>query len=239
LSVLYLVRHGQAGTRENYDSLSDLGRRQSRLLGEYFAGQGVRFDAAYSGSLARQRATAEEIRAASGDALPEVIVDPGWDEFDLAHVYTEIAPHLAASDADFRREFEEMQRAVVASQGAHYAPVHRRWNDCDKLVVRSWVESRYPYSGESWQDFQERVVAALTRTISSRHSGNTIVFTSATPIGVCAARMLEITDGRAMWLAGVLLNASYSTFRVRESEIRLFSLNTTPHLDHPELRTFR
>jgi len=26
---------------------------------------------------------------------------------------------------------------------------------------------------------------------------------------------------------------------VRESEIRLFSLNTTPHLDHPELRTFR
>lgn len=239
MSVLYLVRHGQAGTRENYDSLSELGRRQSRLLGEYFASQGIRFELAFSGSLARQRSTAEEIRASSGDALPEVVVDPGWDEFDLAHVYTELAPHLAASDADFRREFEEMQRAVIASQGAHDAPVHRRWNDCDKLVVRSWVEGRYPYSGESWEAFCERVIAALARAVAPRRQGNTIVFTSATPIGVCAARMLDIMDGRAMWLAGVLLNASYSTFRVRESEIRLFSLNTTPHLDHPELRTFR
>ncbi len=237
MSVLYLVRHGQAGTRENYDSLSELGRRQARLLGEYFTSQGIRFVAAYSGSLSRQRSTAEEIRAVS--ALPDVIVDPGWDEFDLAHVYTELAPHLAASNANFRREFEEMQSAVVASQGAHDAPVHRRWNDCDKLVVRSWVEGRYPYSGESWQAFCERVVAALARAAAPRRAGNTIVFTSATPIGVCAARTLEITDGRAMWLAGVLLNASYSTFRVRESEIRLFSLNTTPHLPHPELRTFR
>ncbi len=61
MSVVYLVRHGQAGTRENYDSLSDLGRRQARRLGEHLAAQGVRFDAAWSGSLARQRATAEEV----------------------------------------------------------------------------------------------------------------------------------------------------------------------------------
>ncbi len=59
MSVLYLVRHGQAGTREHYDSLSDLGQTQARLLGQHFAEQGIKFDAVYSGSLARQRATAE------------------------------------------------------------------------------------------------------------------------------------------------------------------------------------
>lgn len=234
MSVLYLVRHGQAGTRENYDSLSDLGREQARLLGKHFAAQGIRFDAVYSGTLARQRATAEE-------ALPEaqVISDPGWNEFDLAHVYTEFAPHLAASDADFRREYEEMQFALVSSKGEHAAPVHRRWNDCDKKIVRAWIEGRYEYSGESWAVFIARVHSALDRLVMARHQGNAIVFTSATPIGVCAARTIELQDARAMWLAGVLFNASFSTLRIRESEIRLFSYNNSPHLESPALRTFR
>ncbi len=234
MSVLYLVRHGQAGTREDYDSLSDLGRRQSRLLGQYFADQNVHFEAVYSGSLARQRATAEEV-------LPgvEMIVDPGWDEFDLGQVYAELAPYLSEADAEFRREYGEMREAVAASRGAHDAPVHRRWNDCDKKVVRAWVEGRYEYSGESWQVFRERIHAALARVVGVRHGGNAIVFTSATPIGVCAGRTLEIYDGRAMQLAGVTLNTSFSTLRLRESEIRLFSFNTIPHLNDPAFRTFR
>lgn len=234
MSVLYLVRHGQAGTRENYDSLSDLGRDQARLLGEYFAQQRIQFDAVYSGALSRQQATAAE-------TLPgaNVVVDPGWDEFDLAQVYTEYAPHLAAADAAFRREFDEMQAALEASQGAHDAPVHRRWNDCDKKIVRAWVESRYEYSGETWPVFVARIHAALVRLTSKMGDGNAIVFTSATPIGVCAARTLELDDARAMWLAGVLLNASVSTLRVRPSELRLFSFNNAPHLREAAQLTFR
>ena len=42
-----------------------------------------------------------------------------------------------------------------------------------------------------------------------------------------------------MWLAAVLLNASFTTLRVRGNEIRLFSLNNSPHQNHPDLRTFR
>ena len=199
------------------------------MLGEYFASQEIRFDAVYSGALARQRATAEA-------TLPgaQVIVDPGWNEFDLAQVYAEFAPHLAASDADFRREYDEMQQALAASRGAHDAPVHRKWNDCDKKLVRAWVEGRYEYSGESWKAFVKRIHAAFDRV-----EGNAIVFTSATPIGVCAARTLQIDDGRAMWMAAVLFNASFSTLRVREDEVRLFTFNATPHLNQSDLRTFR
>ena len=38
MSVIYLIRHGQAsfGT-DNYDQLSALGREQSAILGSYFA----------------------------------------------------------------------------------------------------------------------------------------------------------------------------------------------------------
>ena len=128
-----------------------------------------------------------------------------------------------------------MQRAIAESSGAHDAPVHRRWNDCDKKVVRAWVEGRFEYSGESWLAFRERILDALGRV---RGDGNTVVFTSATPIGICAAETLGIRDGRAMQLAGVMMNTSFSTLRVRGDEIRLFSMNTTPHLTD-SLRTFR
>lgn len=235
MSVLYLVRHGQAGTRERYDSLSDLGAEQARLLGDYFRSQDLRFDAIFSGSLARQRATAE---AAIPGANP--IVDPGWNEFDLAQVYAGYAPHLAAADAGFRREYEEMQASIAASRGTHSHPVHRKWNDCDKKIVRAWIESRYEYDGETWPAFVARIRAALARTLARIGEESTaIVFTSATPIGVCAAQTLELDDARAMWLAGVLMNGSFSSLRIRAGEMRLFTLNGAQHLDRAELRTFR
>ena len=64
MSTVYLVRHGQAGTRDAYDSLSELGERQARLLGEHFIAQRIRFADTYAGALARQQQTAEQIRAA-------------------------------------------------------------------------------------------------------------------------------------------------------------------------------
>jgi len=230
LSVLYLVRHGQAGTRENYDSLSELGCKQARLLGDYFRAQEIHFAAAYSGALARQKASAAEV-------LPdaEITVDPGWDEFDLSHVYRELAPFLIRDDQQFRVEYEEMQQSIARNESA----VHRKWNDCDKKCVRAWVEGRYPYAGESWPQFVDRVHRALARVVSTAHEGNVAVFTSATPIGVSAARTLEVSDGRAMWLAAVMFNASVTTLRVHGAEVRLFTMNATPHLNEAQLKTFR
>jgi broad specificity phosphatase PhoE len=239
LSVLYFVRHGQAGTREHYDSLSELGRDQALRLGEYLRGQGIQFDRAISGSLSRQRATGAAVLEAIGGGTPGIGVDRGWDEFDLQHVYREMAPCLVRDDADFARQYEEMQRALAESQGAHHAPVHRKWNDCDRKAVRAWVEGRYPFTGETWVKFVERIHGALARAIEIAADGNAIVFTSATPIGVSAARALEIEDGRAMWMAAVLFNASLSSLRIHEGDVRLFTFNMAAHLDSAELRTFR
>ncbi len=150
----------------------------------------------------------------------------------MSHVYSELAPLLIADDPQFRIEYQEMQRA----SGEGDAAVHRKWNDCDKKCVRAWVEGRYEYSGESWTAFVERVHGALARVTDQ---GNVVVFTSATPIGIAAAKTLEISDGRAMWLAAVMFNASLTTLRVRQDEIRLFTLNAIPHLNEADLRTFR
>ena len=237
LSVLYLVRHGQAGTRENYDSLSDLGRDRPVCSANISRARKIRFDAVYSGALSRQQ------RDRGGERCPrsrnhrrsrmERVRSWRRSTPSMRRIWPPTTPIFAANTKRCRPR-------LIASQGAHDAPVHRRWNDCDKKVVRAWVEGRYHYSGESWPAFFARIHAALARIAGRIHDGNAIVFTSATPIGVCAARTLEISDGRAMWLAAVLLNASFSTLRVRARRNPPVQLQCrAAPARAPALRTFR
>jgi len=239
VSNLYLVRHGQAGTRRAYDSLSDLGRRQSRLLGEYFASQGITFVRAYSGELSRQRQTAEEVRAGYSEVFPEISVDCGWNEFDLDRMYREIAPQLCAADPDFGREYEAMRRQVRESEETHSDDVNRRWLPCDSSVVNDWISGAHAYSGEIWQQFHQRISACLERVASASRDENIVVFSSATPIAICTGLALAIDDRRLMGLAGVLQNASFTVLQVRERGVRMFGFNHTPHLASSDLRTFR
>jgi len=242
LSNVYLVRHGQAGTRDVYDSLSALGKQQARLLGEYFVRRKIRFTAAYAGGLLRQQQTAEQVREAfvdSGISFPQLILDHGWNEFDLGRVYQEIAPQLAQEDPGFRREYEEMLAQVDANLDAHSAPIHRRWLPCDTEIVKAWVRGRYPYSGETWNEFCERVAACRLKMIQVQRQENVLVFTSATPVAIWTAMSLDISDERIMRLAGALYNCSYSILRLRGDDVRLLSFNAVPHLDTSELCTYR
>ena len=242
MSKVYLVRHGQAGTRDAYDSLSALGKRQARLLGEYFVSKQIRFTAAYSGALLRQQQTADEVRGAFADSgvwFPPLILDPGWNEFDLGRVYQEIAPQLAHEDPGFRREYEEMRAQVEANLEAHGAPVHRRWLPCDTEIVKAWIRGSHPYGGETWNQFSERVVAGRSKMIKLQRQENVIVFTSATPVAIWTGMSLDISDERVMRLAGALLNSAYSILRLRGDDLRLLSFNAVPHLDASDLCTYR
>ncbi|MBK7904844.1 MAG: histidine phosphatase family protein [Proteobacteria bacterium] len=59
MPYLYLVRHGQPDFAGNYDSITDLGARQSTWLGEHFAARGLRFARVLAGTLQRQVSTCE------------------------------------------------------------------------------------------------------------------------------------------------------------------------------------
>lgn len=242
MSDIYLVRHGQAGTRDAYDSLSELGRRQSRLLGEYFVSQRIEFGSAYVGALSRQRQTAEEVGVAHAEAgvrFPAVAVESAWDEFDLSAVYREIAPRLCEEDSEFRSDYEAMRAQVEASAGAEDAEVHRQWRPCDTKVVKAWYSGRYPYGGETWEQFRERVSACRAKLGERQSDANILVFTSATPAAIWAGLALDIYDDRVRRLAGELRNTSFTVLRLRGERLRLLSLNEVPHLTSPELRTHR
>ncbi len=239
LSV-YFIRHGQAGSRQEYDRLSDLGREQSGRLGRWFARQEIRFDQAWSGRLARQRETAEQVRGAyceGGAEFPEVAVSDCWDEFDLDGVYRDIAPQLAHDDAEFRRRFEELQ-LEMQDAGSR---VHRAWSHCDTTVVRCWIEGRYSHSGESFTAFADRVRSAskIWEVLQEKGARKVAVFTSATPAAIWAAMALDLDGRKIMQLAGVTYNTAYSVVRVEGERVRLFQFNAVPHLDAPALLTHR
>lgn len=241
MSEIYLVRHGQAGTRDAYDMLSELGRRQSRLLGEHFAAQGIRFSHAYSGGMQRQQETAAEVRGAysnSQQPFPDIEIEERWNEFNLDHIYHELAPVLCDADPEFRSQYESMRAELRASRDGDSASVHRRWLPCDSTIVNAWISSRYPYSGESWSSFCSRV-ASCRDCMNGDHQGNVVVFTSGAPIGIWAGMALDITDERVLRLASVLHNASYTMLRLRGQDLRLFSFNAVPHLNTADLRTHR
>jgi broad specificity phosphatase PhoE len=238
LISLYLFRHGQAGTRTDYDTLSELGRRQSRLLGESLVAQQVHFTAAFSGELSRQQQTAAavgEAYAGAGVPFPAIETDDHWNEFDLDAVYRDLAPVLAAGDPQFRVEHEEMLRHSADQSHS----IHRRWTRCDLMVLRAWVAGSHPSTGETWQAFQERVTGSRDRFSGFSSGANVAVFTSATPMGVWAGVALGADSRTVVRLAGALYNSAYLVLRLRQSDLSLFSFNNVPHLNDPALRTFR
>ena len=242
MSRVYLVRHGQAGTRDSYDSLSQRGCRQSRLLGQYLASQKIHFAAARTGSMLRQRATAEQVKEGytqAGGRFPAIAVDDDWNEFDLARVYREIAPLLSAEDPEFRREYSLLCDQLRRRAGAEDAAVHRQWLPCDTKLVDAWIAGRFPFPGESWDQFVRRIAGCRHRLQAVADDHNIIIFTSAVPVAIWTGLSLDFCDQRVMRLAAVLYNTSYTILRLQQDRLRLFAFNAIPHLLSPDLRTHR
>jgi broad specificity phosphatase PhoE len=238
MSIIYFIRHAQAGTRDNYDRLSDLGQQQAKLLGEYFAGQGIGFCAAVSGGMQRQKHTAElvwnELRNA-GIATPDLQVDERWNEFSLLSVYQSYVPRLIEESEEFARDYQEMQE--VLKQDPH--AVRGASGRCDAAVIIAWMQNRYPdFGGESWGNFKGRIVSRCAEIQDGGNERAIAVFTSATPIAISTSHALELKDAKLLSILGVIANTSVTVMRKTGDDLRLFSFNSTPHLNDAN-RTYR
>ncbi|MEK6303241.1 MAG: histidine phosphatase family protein [Acidobacteriota bacterium] len=238
MAFIYLIRHAQAGSRDNYDVLSELGREQARLLGEHLSQQGIELDAVYAGGMQRQRHTAEiasEVMARRGVAVPDVTVDERWNEFSLISVYRAIAQRMIDESPEFARDYREMQDAIRSDPHTTGGATGR----CDAAVVRAWIDARYEdYKGESWTAFRERIQACGTRLSNGDSSKAIAVFTSATPVAILAAAALGLSDEKLLSILGVIYNSGITILRSREEGLRLFTFNGTPHLEASK-RTLR
>ena len=110
MPVVLLVRHGQASFgADDYDVLSELGRRQSELVGAELARRQLRSPVAVTGSLRRQQDTAAL-------ALPgvEPQVDGRFDEYDHRGLL-ERYPVAGATTDGSSRSVQVLLDAALAS----------------------------------------------------------------------------------------------------------------------------
>lgn len=225
MPTLTLIRHGQAGTRDDYDRLSETGAEQARWLGEWLRRREAAFDAVFSGSLARQRETA---RIAMNGGGPEVRVNADWNEFDMDGVFASLVPMLAEADEGFRQRYGLIE-AEVAQGGES---IHREWKPADGEVMVAWLKGRFGEipGVESWDAFRARVRRALKSVAEMEAGAKVCVFTSALPSAICVAEALGLGQGEILRLAGTSHNTGITVLRVGGGVPELVCLNSAGHL---------
>ena len=166
MGQILLVRHGQASWgAADYDVLSPLGERQAAALGACLAG--VPVEAVVHGAMRRQRATAEQLVEAAGWAVTPS-VDERWDEMDHQGV-------LDAHPPEFDGE-----------------PDARQFQAWFEKATARWLSGAHDGDyAEPWTAFRDRVLAGF----EAFGDGTTVVVTSAGPVSVVVAHLLDVARG--------------------------------------------
>ena len=239
MSTLVIVRHGQASFFEDvYDQLSDLGREQSRRLGEYWVKQGEQFDQVFTGTLERQIDTARIVGTVFGQhdrSWPEPEVLAGFDEYAAEAVLKHGLPQLVSRHEHVR----QLQADVAAAEDR--AEQMRAFQRMYEVVIGMWAAGELEVADvEPWDEFSRRVHEGFASIINSGGSGRRVaVFTSGGPIGISLQRALATTDQTALEVAWIVHNGSISEFLFSRNRFTLSTFNTHPHLDDPALLTYR
>jgi len=244
MSRLLLIRHGQASFSahperafEDYDRLSELGRRQASVLGDELASGGVVFDQIYAGPLVRQRQTADEVAQAY---QRHELFWPGITEVsELAeHEGSRVVRHALTSEP----EHEDSLRRLLSPTGEEGGAdeLMRTYFTVFRRVTRRWArgEVASPDVEESWQDFRRRVEVGVRRIMAEAGKGTTLgVFTSGGPVGSTVAWALGLGDEQALELAWMVENATVTELLFSGDQVSLKSFNVQPRLGAPELVT--
>ncbi len=236
MGSIYLIRHGQASFgADDYDVLSDLGVRQAQITGQHLVDLGVRFDRCLSGDLLRQQDTAQHALAqftAAGLTVPELEIDPAFNEFDAFGVLEALLPGLLP---------QEPHALNTLNNAANDPEEFQRIFD---LVIARWISGTYDTPRlESWLGFVERVQGGLNRTLDvASHQQNIAVFTSAGSITALLHLLNQIPASEAFKLTWQIVNTSLSQLKFRGREVTLASFNSHVHLQllkTPSLITYR
>ncbi|MBK1612826.1 histidine phosphatase family protein [Rubrivivax gelatinosus] len=214
MGTLYLVRHGQASFgADDYDCLSELGRRQCLQLGIWLRERGIRFDAALHGSLRRQRASYEAIAEGHGE-MPAAALRPQLDEYDshalLAAAHPGPLPTADTPEA-YRRYFQLLREAL------------QRW----------MLGEIAPAGMPAYADWRAGIVGVLDE-IQRSHTGNVLLVASGGPISTAVGHLLQTPPEVTVDLNMRIRNSSLTELAITPRRLMLVAFNHLPHLDHPE-----
>lgn len=239
MALLTLVRHGQASfLADNYDKLSELGERQSQILGEYWLRTGARFDQVYYGPACRHLRTGElvaNVFRAADAPWPEPITLPELDEYAGIEVVRTFLPGLMETHEDIRAleaEFRQAGEKDVA---------FRLFDKLFARITRMWVNEELDSPDvEPWRDFCARIERGITCIRNDAGKNARIaVFTSGGVIAATVRLALDLAPQKTLEMSWTSRNASYSEWLFSPERFSLASFNNHPHLESEDLLTYR
>jgi len=216
MGTLNLVRHGQASFgAADYDNLSELGRRQSERLGEYFRNSGRRFDAVLTGSLRRHAQTWDGIATGMLVEPGEPFVWAGLDEYDPAALIGAVHRKkldMPKTPEDMRNHFRLLREGLLAWMAGASKPV------------------RMP----TYVEFKAGVVDALEYVRELYPDGDVLVVSSGGPISTALGHVLGANPEVTVELNMRIRNCSLSQLSYTPKKHSLLTYNMLPHLEGAE-----
>ena len=218
MALILFVRHAQASFgAANYDQLSDLGRQQSRWLGEHFAERGLRFHRVVTGSLVRQRDTALELLDAMGHDAAGIETHAGLDEYrgeELYHCYTGGKDPRVQQRADYKGYWRTFRAAMEA-----------------------WADDRLEGMPESWAQFGARVRAGIDSAVRDAGRDDVVlVVSSGGAIGRAIGEIVGSPAKVAIEFNLQFRNTGFCELLAGAGGLRLLTFNSLPHLEVPQRR---
>ncbi len=228
MPVIYLIRHGQASFGDaDYDVLSDIGIRQSQVLGERLARILTRPTIVTCGDMLRHRQTARAAMQAV-DMTTEWRTEPRWNEIDHERIIAAHRPDLVTHD-DMRREMMKAADPLQAFQTMF------------EVAIGRWVSGEHDADYvETWAAFRARCREALEQLVARLRPGtDALVFTSGGPISAIVMELLGVPDGGRFNFS--IVNCSITKLVAGKHGVTLSSFNGHAHFEgqHASLLTYR
>jgi len=215
---IILIRHGQASFgSSDYDLLSELGKKQADITGRFFAKAGIHFDAAYSGTLKRQKQTAEIVL----NSISAQISD-SFDEYDFMAIIRSQLPDLLGKESD-----QILINDAVFDK--YFGKMMKRW--------ASGVDDKPGV--ETFSHFTQRVINGIKTAAADNPGKTTAIFTSGGVIGMALHAVLNIAPWEAFKSAWYIPNCSISSIVFNEKGLKLETFNSMAHLNVKGLITYR
>lgn len=215
MTEIILVRHGQAMSQATdeagYDRLSALGKQQAAWLGAHLRETNPHFDRVLTGTLTRQKGTAEAM---------------GYLGFETDARLDELSYFALAQAVEAQHGIPAPKDAT---EFARYLP----------QVITHWAEDGLTGLPETFDSFAARVGSVLDDL--SGAGGRVLVVTSGGVIGMVMRHALGLgIPGLSKVMLQVMNSSLHRVHHVHEM-LMVGAFNTTPHLDTPErahARTF-
>ena len=241
MTTILLARHGQASFgQENYDKLSELGCMQARLLGQHYANTQRPIDAVFSGSLVRQRDSAQHFWEAYQHSItksnsqsifdiktPDSYVLPLFDEFNHEDIFIQASPNFA-NQAEIAAELKRANKPLTRL-GELFHIAMQRWHagDHDEDYIESWSQ----FSSRAQKGLQQLCHQSQAAASNPLDDDSTVlVFTSGGVIAALTAHLLGQGSQTAYQLTKSSVNTGVTTISVQQQSQQLLSYNEYSHL---------